>query len=812
MAMTQFLLLFLAATAGAAGLTLPVLEEAATDLEEIVEVKWALPRRLQALGGEGEIPEHLDVEFRANGTDFHVALRRNRALLPSSARHILHYPGGRTEEGPKLEPCFYIGEVLGDVSGGASFSTCGGQLTGLVLGHGKAITVEPEAVSGAGRTLSGRGLNPAGDGSTGARHRVRRVSDERFLDFQADVATYFHAVGNESNTSRRLTGSAIKYVEVYAVNDNSRFTAFGGASGVDRLATHSTAVFNTVTTMYKAAPTDGASMPYTIQIVLAGMGTFVTADPYEASLVYQGTETTVSSCLEQFNSWAQTQLAAGEIMDNDNRVLLSGRNFDGNTVGYAGLGSMCLRSRSGSINMCGSSASAVPGCAVTIAHEMGHNFGMRHDGSPCPSSGLIMEAVGIGNTKGQFSSCSVSDVSTWFSSVYNKQGTCLENMPTQVFGDPVCRNGFVEAGEDCDCGLSDCTSIDPCCDGSTCKFVVNDPPYECSDYLAPCCQSCMIVKAAANFACRAAAGSCDLAEVCPGGTSACPMDEFVYPGQSCSVSQGGATYNGLCSAGQCQSMSYTCGVDVTNLFDGTWDMSDTCQAYNDDCGTVVCHDGSKPSDPTECGQYFATHGVQMPVPEGTPCWFPSDPAFQRLGMCHLGKCTKPHSLAIVPRCGNGGIDFGEECDCGSSGDSCCECSTCMLKATSKCSSLEDCCDSSTCQLKASGTACRAALGTCDILEACSGSSGICPKDVGKQWGTACTARHAPSEAVSVVSLSVVSVIVVVVIVVVVSLIVAVVVVMVVVMVVVVLLLLLVGVVVVVVTAGGVNPSYGTFCP
>ncbi|CAE8586763.1 unnamed protein product [Polarella glacialis] len=741
--MNGCLLLFLAATAGA-GLTVPVLQEVDSDLEEIVEVSWALPhRRLGVLGGEGEIPEQLEVEFRANGTDFRVALRRNRALLPSSARHTLHHPDGRVEEGPKFQPCFYIGEVLGDAAGAASFSTCGGQLTGLVLAHGKAITVDPSVH----KVDPAEAHIRAGDGSSGARHRVRRVSDERFLDFQADVASYFHIVRNssDSDTTRRLTGSAIKYVEVYAVNDNSRHTAFGGASGVVKLALHSTAVFNTVSTMYKAAPTNGASFPYAIQIVLVGMGTFVTADPYESALVYSGSETTVASLLEQFNFWAQTQLAAGSMMDNDNRVLLSGRDFDGSTVGYAGVGVMCLRSRSGSVNMCGNSDSAVSGCAATVAHEMGHNFGMRHDGGPCTSSGLIMEAASYGGTQAQFSSCSVSDATSWFAYIYTKQGTCLENRPSQVFGDPVCRNGFIEDGEDCDCGQSDCTSIDPCCDGSTCKFLAHDPPYECSDYAAPCCQSCMLVKASASFLCRAAASSCDLPEVCPGGTSACPLDEFVYPGRSCTLTEKGTTYSGLCSAGSCMSMSYTCGVDVNSMFDGTWDMSDTCQAYNDDCSTVVCHDGANSSDPAACGQYFSTHGVQMPVPEGTPCWFPSDPTEQRLGMCHMGKCTKPHSLAIVPRCGNGGIDFGEECDCGGSGgDSCCDCSTCKLKATSQCSGLEDCCDGSSCQFKSAGAVCRAALGTCDIQEVCSGSSGICRSDVGKPWGTACTASDGVS--------------------------------------------------------------------
>lgn len=53
--------------------------------------------------------------------------------------------------------------------------------------------------------------------------------------------------------------------------------------------------------------------------------------------------------------------------------------------------------------------------------------------------------------------------------MYLRNGECLENKPSRVFGDPVCGNGFREDGEDCDCGSSDCSVIDPCCNGASCK-------------------------------------------------------------------------------------------------------------------------------------------------------------------------------------------------------------------------------------------------------------------------------------------------------------------------------------------------------
>merc|ERR1719482_1593946 len=64
---------------------------------------------------------------------------------------------------------------------------------------------------------------------------------------------------------------------------------------------------------------------------------------------------------------------------------------------------------------------------------------------------------------------------------------------------------------------------------------------------------------------------------------------------------------------------------------------------------------------------------------------------------------------------------------------------CKLKSTSKCSGSDACCDSSTCNFKTEGTICRDAANSCDEAEVCSGSSPVCPQDVGKKWGTACTA-------------------------------------------------------------------------
>jgi len=359
---------------------------------------------------------------------------------------------------------------------------------------------------------------------------------------------------------------------------------------------------------------------------------------------------------------------------------------------------------------------------------------MRHDGSDndCPTSGFIMEAITDGDATTQFSSCSAAYITTYFQSTYSVRGECLENTPTRVEGDPICGNGFVEIGEACDCGSSDCSTLNPCCDGATCQLASES--YECAT--GDCCSdSCMFYTAESATVCRSASSTCDLAETCPGGTDECPMNRYLYPGEACTIDG----YAGTCWEGTCNSLGYLCGVELTQDYSGTYDTSEVCSQFDDSCSYMVCHDADEPDNPYACTQSFALHGKQMTVPDGTPCWFPSTQYGTRTGMCYDGKCQLGEALAAVPHCGNGGIDFGEECDCGSaSEDSCCECSTCMLKEGKACSSQEACCDDS-CNFKAQGTECRAAEGSCDVAETCSGSSGVCPSDVGQNWGTACTA-------------------------------------------------------------------------
>uniref|UniRef100_A0A8C4KJV9 ADAM metallopeptidase domain 23 n=1 Tax=Dromaius novaehollandiae TaxID=8790 RepID=A0A8C4KJV9_DRONO len=133
----------------------------------------------------------------------------------------------------------------------------------------------------------------------------------------------------------------------------------------------------------------------------------------------------------------------------------------------------------------------------------------------------------------KFSKCSIAEYKEF---LLRGGGACLFNRPTKLFETTECGNGYVEAGEECDCGFR------MECYADCCKKCSLSNGAHCSD--GPCCNtSCLFFPR--GYDCRYAVNECDIAEFCPGDSGQCPPNLHKQDGYACDSNQG-RCYNGEC--------------------------------------------------------------------------------------------------------------------------------------------------------------------------------------------------------------------------------------------------------------------------
>ncbi|KAF7236571.1 Disintegrin and metalloproteinase domain-containing protein 11 [Varanus komodoensis] len=441
-------------------------------------------------------------------------------ILPSLISYLLssHYierhfgqDGNASYTTGASEHCYYQGSLRGEANSFASLSSCHG-LHG-VFSDGKATYL-----------LEPYHLPEHQEGSV--PHQIYRTPVPRTAQGCTEPGCLFAALNDyipsglpkvrhrrQVHRGHRTVHSETKFIELIVVNDHQLFEQL--RHSVVLTSNFAKSVVNLADLIYKEQ--------LNTRIVLVAMETWASGDKIQVD--QDSLET-----LSEFMKYRQDALPE----QSDAVHLFSGRTFRSSRSGTAYVGGICSVARGGGVNEYGN----VGAMAVTLAQTLGQNIGMmwnKHRTSAgdcrCPDSwlGCIMEDTGYYLPR-KFSRCSIDQYNQFLA---EGGGSCLFNKPLKVYkllDPPECGNGFVEAGEECDCGsLAECSKVG----GNCCKKCTLTHDAMCSDGL--CCRGCKYEPR--GVTCREAVNECDIPETCTGDSSQCPPNLHKQDGYFCDNEQ-----------------------------------------------------------------------------------------------------------------------------------------------------------------------------------------------------------------------------------------------------------------------------------
>ncbi|XP_072923982.1 disintegrin and metalloproteinase domain-containing protein 19 [Hemitrygon akajei] len=614
---------------------------------EIMVPQWLSSEPRESVLSHNQHPTWAEIRVTAEGRDHVLQIQKNEQLLAPSYAETHYTQDGEertTFPGHKAH-CFYHGNVKGFEHSTVVLSTCGGLRGLIILNSNISYFVEPIDDSHSRHLIYRSEYLKLKSGTCG--HQPSEHKENWFKDFTVHLHPSHHR-------SKRDVVKDMKYVELYLVADYAEFQKHHRDLEKTKQKLKETA--NYVDKYYR-------SLNIRIALVHLEVWTHqnrcdVRENPY--------------STLWSFLKWRRQVLTWKK---HDNAQLITGITFNGTTIGLAPLMGMCSDYQSGGVNM-DHSDSAV-GVAATMAHEMGHNFGMSHDSDGCCSArpedgGCIMAAATGDPFPKVFNKCNEKELQKY---LHEGGGMCLFNMPdvNTLYGGRRCGNGYVEEGEQCDCGeVEECTNI--CCNANNCTLKVNA---ECAHGI--CCHNCKLKSS--GTVCRKSSGPCDLPEYCSGTSEFCPANFYQMDGVSCDGGQA-YCYNGMCLTyeNQCV-LLWGAGARVapTKCFESVNVAGDTygncgkdhrgnyrkCDTRNAKCGKIQCQsDAKKPLGTNAVAidttivangkrvQCRGTHVYTTPELEGDML----DPGLVMTGT----KCTDNH-ICFEGRCQNASFLAADEC-------------------------------------------------------------------------------------------------------------------------------------------------------
>ncbi|XP_045780536.1 zinc metalloproteinase-disintegrin-like batroxstatin-2 [Maniola jurtina] len=490
---------------------------------------------------EGMHHPEVTLTLNIDGEEHILDLELNKDLLAGG--HTISYQknGSIVTYEPSIEEldiCQYSGNVRGKKDSWVALSTCHG-VRGVIYDGNQMRYIEPAQIV---------------DMEIGFKHFIYDHSDltTKFpCGHNADVANdteYNPELGKrhlieqskEWNRSNRYKRDTSEYTEIrgpFNVNNQSRFVELVLIADYETYINSGWNI-HTVHQQMKDVANIINSLFAPLNIFIALVGVEVWTEHNKISIVEDG-DTTLTNFLRYRREILNKQIP------NDNAHLLTMNKFNDGVLGKFLKGPICTSQYSGGVAV--NHSEVIGLVATTMAHGLGHNFGMLHDTEfdcDCPDEKCIMSPVVGFVAPTRWSDCSRRSLALSFE---RGMDHCLRNKPKSLFDSPTCGNGFVEPGEQCDCGLTPDPACAACCHPLTCELRSNAT---CAS--GECCDTLTCQPKSAGTECRSADGECDLPEFCTGRSEFCPKDVFKMDATPCSNDQA------YCVDGSCSTHTDQC--------------------------------------------------------------------------------------------------------------------------------------------------------------------------------------------------------------------------------------------------------------
>lgn len=257
---------------------------------------------------------------------------------------------------------------------------------------------------------------------------------------------------------------------------------------------------------------------------------------------------------------------------------------------------------------------------LTLAHEIGHNFGSPHDFPDiCKPGGLQGNFIMFSSaTSGdrlnndKFSPCSVRNISLVLDAISEKRRTNCFSTNNGAF----CGNKIVEEGEECDCGYDDEECEETCCyplkisthdrlANSSAKQCTRRSKTQCSPSQGPCCNrnTCSYVE---GNQCHSDT-ECEFSVRCNGRMPTCPSPKKKEDHKECNEG------TKVCLKGKCTG-SICLAHGMTECFltsDRVQDKKKLCE--------IACQIGNDTSSCKSTSELSHVFGEPVFMRPGAPC-------------------------------------------------------------------------------------------------------------------------------------------------------------------------------------------------